>query len=612
MRPEAHGGIGPGELTFRFPWTFPILFSPHDSNTLYTAGNAVFRSTNEGHSWEQISPDLTRNDPTKLGASGGPITKDTSGAEHYCTIATLRECPLEPGVMWSGSDDGLVHVTRDNGGSWENVTPADLPEWSFIRTVEPSPHVAGTVYLAATRYKLDDNTPYLYRTDDYGQTWQAIVGHGETAIPEDDFVRVIRADPARAGLLYVGTETSLYVSTDDGATWERWKSNLPVTPIYDLNVKGSDLVLATHGRSFWIMDDLTPLHQLMDAEKTEGLHLFKPRQAWRILPDLFAPWITNDGKDYWVSLGKAATFHASKDETGQVVRTFLDAGQSGPDGVLVYYTLDDEVLGDEGSTVTLEFLDKDEELVRTIHVQPAGYDDLSDDEKGYDPGPWIVAKPGVCRFVWDLRYEGSHRVLGNKMAGEANLGPLVVPGTYQARLSVTLSSGDNQTMTESFAVVNDPRTDVSRADLDAQLEALLGIRDKVSEAHDGVTAIRSVRRQLEAWRVRADMSDDSEASAGSLIAQLDAIETELIVPGVHEDIFGLNERSRLNEKLASVISIIASADAKPTTQSLEVAAMYSSQIDDQLSRLKDVLEADLADFNALIRQTDLPAVEHDV
>ena len=612
VRPESHGGIGPGELTFRFPWTFPILFSPHDSDILYTAGNVVFRSADEGHSWEQISPDLTRNDPTKLGVSGGPITKDTSGAEHYCTMATLRECPLEPGVIWSGSDDGLVHVTRDNGGSWENVSPPDLPEWSFIRTVEPSPHVAGTVYVAATRYKLDDYTPYLYRTEDYGQTWQTIVGEGDTAIPEDDFVRVIRTDPARAGLLYVGTETGLFVSTDDGATWDRWQSNLPVTPIYDLTLKGSDLVLATHGRSFWIMDDLTPLHQLMDADHTDGVRLFQPRQAWRVLPDLFAPWITDEGKDYWVSLGKAATFHASKDETGQVVRTYLDAGHSGPAGVLVYYMLGDDVLGDEGSTATLEFLATDGEPVRTIHVQPDGYDDLSDDEKGFDPGPWIVLKPGVCRFVWDLRHEGASKVLGNKLAGEANLGPLVVPGTYQARLSVTGSSGDTQSLTQSFEVVNDPRAEVSDSDLDAQLEALLRIRDKISEAHDGVTAIRSVRRQLATWRERADMSDESDSAAASLIAKLDAIETELIVPGEHKDTFGLSERSRLNQKLASVISVVASADAKPTTQSLEVAAMYSSEIDEQLVRLGEVLETDLVEFNALMSEADLPAVGQDV
>lgn len=607
--PESHVGIGPGELAYRFPWTFPILFSPHDPNILYSAGNVVFRTTDEGHSWKQISPDLTRNDASKLAVSGGPITKDSSGAEHYCTIATLRECSLEPGVLWAGSDDGLVHVSRDDGSNWENVTPPELPEWTFIRTIEPSPHTAGTVYMAATRYKLDDNTPYLYRTEDYGQTWQSIVGEGETAMPESDFVRVIRTDPAREGLLYVGTETGLFLSTDDGATWERWQSNLPVTPIYDLTVKGSDLVVATHGRSFWIMDDLTPLHQLMDSEPSDSVRLFQPRHAWRILPSIDAPWVTTEGKDYWVSLGKAATFHADKDETGQVVRTFADAGQSGPAGVVVYYTLGDDGLDDADSAVTLEFLDMDGQVVKAVHPRQDGYAELSDDEKSFDSGPWIVTKPGVCRFVWDLRYEGSTKVLGNKLAGEADVGPLVVPGTYQARLKVVSASGDIHTLTQGFEVVNDPRVEVSLADLRAQLEALLRIRDKISEAHIGVIAMRSVRRQLEAWMMRSDMGDDHLAMAGSLIARLDMIEDELMARGEHKDTFGLNERSRLAEKLASVISIVASADAAPTKQSLEVAAMYSEQIDEQLGLLKEVLETDLAQFNVLMSESDLPAIE---
>ena len=607
--PEAHGGIGPGELKYRFPWTFPILFSPHDSDVLYTAGNVVFRSTDEGHSWEPISPDLTKNDPTKLGVSGGPITKDTSGAEHYCTIATLRECPIEPGVLWSGSDDGLVHVTRDNGANWEDVTPPDLPEWSFIRTVEPSPHTAGTVYVAATRYKLDDTTPYLYRTDDYGQTWSSIVGEGDSGLPGDDFIRVVRTDPARAGLLYVGSETGLYVSTDDGATWDHWHSNLPVTPVYDLTVKGSDLVVATHGRSFWIMDDLTPLHQLMAGEPADGVHLFQPRRAWRVLPDLFAPWITDDGKDYWVSLGKAATFEAGKDETGQVVRTFVDAGQGGPAGVLVYYTIGDAVLADDEAVVTLEFLDADGDVVRTVRPQVDGYDEMSDNDKGFHAGPWIVLKAGVCRFVWDLRHEGSTKVLGNKLAGEANLGPLVVPGTYGARLAVTTSAGDMEVHNQSFEVVNDPRVNVSQDDLRSQQTALLEIRDKISEAHEGVTALRSVRGQLENWTERSNLSDQSSNSAKALIAQLDAIEGELIVPGEHTDTFGLNERSRLNENLASVISVIASADTKPTVQALGVAGEYSTQIDEQLGLLKTVLDVDIAEFNILVRDSDLPAVE---
>lgn len=605
--PEVHDGIGPGDLKVRFPWTYPILFSPHDPGVLYTAGNMVFRSTDQGHSWKPISPDLTRNDASKLAASGGPITKDTSGAEHYCTIATLRECPLEAGVLWAGSDDGLVHVSRDGGETWDDVTPPDLPEWTYVRTVEPSPHQSGTVYVAATRYKLDDNTPYLYRSEDYGVTWESIVGEGDTAIPAHDFVRVIRADPARPGLLYVGTETGIYLSDDDGATWYRWESDLPVTPVYDLTVKGSDLVVATHGRSFWIMDDLTPLHQLMDDASTGGTRLLQPRAVYRILPDLFAPWIKSEGKDYWVSLGKQATFEATIDETGQVRRKFLDAGEAAPMGAVVTYILGDEIA--EGTALSLEIRDPDGELVRTVGTKPEGYDGMEDEEKAFNAGPWITTKTGVNRFVWDLRHAGSTRVRGNKMAAAANQGPLVVPGTYEVRLLVSGPDEESTSWSQTFEVVRDPRVDVSVDDLERQLEALLAIRDKISAAHEAVITIRSVTRQIGAWSSRSDLDEEMRSVADGLTKKLSEIENELIKPGKHEDMFGGQEPARLNEKLASVISVIASADAPPTEQSLQLAAAYSEEIDEQLEKLAELLAKDLAEFNAQMAATDLPAIE---
>ncbi|MGB8362760.1 MAG: glycosyl hydrolase, partial [Acidimicrobiia bacterium] len=605
--PEVHDGIGPVDLEVRFPWTYPILFSPHDPTVLYTAGNIVFRSRDQGHSWEPISPDLTRNDPTKLAVSGGPITKDTSGAEHYCTMSTLRECPIEPGVLWAGSDDGRVHVTRDGGENWVEVTPPDLPEWAFIRTVEPSPHHAGTVYLAATKYKLDDTTPYLYKTEDYGSTWVSITGDGEGAIPDHDFVRVIRTDPAQEGLLYVGTETGLYVSTDDGVTWDRWQANLPVAPIYDLTVKGTDLVLATHGRSFWIMDDLTPLHQLMDDSATAATRLLRPRRAWRLLPDLFWQWIKNEGKDYWVSLGKQATFEAEIDESGQVRRRFLDAGEAAPVGAVVTYVLGDEVGSD--SSVSLEFFDEAGALVRRFGSKPAGYDEMSDDEKAYNAGPWVTSKPGVNRFLWDLRHTGSSRVLGNKTAGEANTGPLVVPGTYEVRLVIEDAGGESTSMSQTFEVVNDPRVEVSQEDLEAQLGALLAIRDKISAAHQAVTTIRSVRAQIDAWTARSDLGQEARASVASMDEKLTGIEGALIRPGKHDDMFGGQTPARLNEKLASLISVMASADAPPTEQSLRLSGRYTGEIDAQLERLGEVLGRDLVEFNELMAEADLPAVE---
>lgn len=605
--PELHGGIGPGELKYRFPWTFPILFSPHDAGVLYTAGNVVFKSTDEGHSWDPISPDLTRNDPEKLAASGGPITKDTSGAEHYCTIATLRESDHEPGVFWAGSDDGLVHVSRDNGATWTDVTPPDLPEWSFIRTVEPSPHDAATVYVAATRYKLDDPAPYLYKSTDYGQTWQSLVGTGDTALPSDDFLRVVRCDPETAGLLYVGTEIGLFTSTDDGATWHRWESNLPVTPIYDLTIKDVDLVVATHGRSFWIMDDLTPLRAIVDSDEIDGAELYPPPRAWRIVPDLFEGFLGGEGKDYMISLGKTAPHIASKDETGQVVRTLLDAGQAAPVGVVIRYVLGNDIV-DDGADLTLSFLDGAGSTIREFRHKPDGYDDLEDDDKALDPGPWITAKAGLNQFRWDLRHAAATKVRGNKLAPEANQGPLVVPGDYEVRLTFRTTSGNERTLTQPLTVVNDPRVETGQEDLNEQLGLLLDIRDRISAAHEGVTRLRSVRDQINTWLAR--VPDGAAAELGSgLVAKLDAVEDELIVPGSHTDTFGLNERSRLNEKIASLISIVASADSKPTSQAVELAARYGAEISTHLDTLDGALETDLPRFNELVRELDLAPVE---
>ena len=711
--PEHHGGIGPGELKYRFGWTFPIRFSPHDPNVLYTGGNRVFRSTDEGQSWEPISPDLTRAAVDKLGPSGGPITLDTSGAEHYCTLYALAESPHEPGVLWAGSDDGPVHLSRDGGRSWRDVTPPDLPEWSFVRTVEPSPHAPGTLYLAATRYKLDDPAPYLYRTADYGGSWQAITGSGDLAIPADDFTRVIRADPHCPGVLYAGTETGLHVSLDDGATWRRWRSNFPVTPVYDLKVEGADLVVATHGRSFWILDDLTPLHQeasgtggglgsdpesgtvpvsgttglgsgagsdgdagpdrgpgsgsgsdptsvshpaagydtvpdsgVAPGSRSAQIGLYAPRRTWRLLPDVMGFITGNDGKDYSIGLGKAATYVASRNDAGQVERRFLDAGEAAPIGAIVYYCLpeglaaDAQAAGkaagpgsaDSGAPATaptapgvltapestasaggpaasfsLAFLDAEGGLIREFRPKPAGHDTLDDEEKALDPGPWMPVRAGVNRFVWNLRYPGATRLRGNKTGEEAERGPLVLPGTFQVRLTV-----GEHTLTESFEVVNDPRSPASLEELREQLDCLLAIRDRISAAYAGVWRIRETAGEVERWCARLSRHGGHEAAleAGKTLCEaLAAVESALVLPGKQTDTFGLNRRVRLNAALASVISIVDSADARPTVQARALAEEYMARIDDELERLDALLDRDLGAFNDLVSEAGLPPVD---
>lgn len=508
-------------------------------------------------------------------------------------------------MLWTGSDDGLVYLSRDGGANWQNVTPSDLPEWSFIRTVEPSPHDPATLYLAATRYKLDDNRPFLYKTNDYGQSWQTIT----TGIPDDDFTRVIRADPNRVGLLYAGTESGLYVSFDDGGMWQRWQSNLPIVPIYDMTVKGTDLVLATHGRSFWIVDDLTLLHQASDAVESKPMHLFQPRRTWRLLPDLFFGWSREEGKVYGVGLAKSAVYLASETETGHVKRQFLDAGEGASLGAMITYSLSEDAVAQatkEDATLALAFLDVDGNLIREFKPKSADYAEWDEKKKSLDPGPWMPVNPGINRFLWDLRYAGATRVAGNKTAGSANHGPLILPGTYQVRLTI----GD-QTLTEAFEVVNDPRSTVSQADLQEQLTLLLQIRDQLSQTHAGVNRLRAIQEQVDGWRKHLAVRDDGQAicqAADELTKKLSAIESELILPGEQDDTFGLNDVVRLNAKLATVIPVVGSADAKPTEQARALAAEYSAQINHELEKLDDLVTGEVGACNRMIQEAAVPAV----
>jgi len=607
--PEEGIGYGPKDMKYRFPWTFPILFSPHDPNVLYTAGNVVFKTTNQGHSWEVMSPDLTRNDPDKLGPSGGPITKDTTGAEHYATLSALVESPLEPGLFWAGSDDGLLHISRDGGQSWQNITPPNLPEWSYIHTIEQSPHHAATAYLAATRYKLDDFQPYLYKTSDYGQSWQNIT----TGIAPNDFTRVIRADPRRPGLLYAGTETGLYVSFDDGAQWQRWESNLPVVPIYDMKVKYNDLIVGTHGRSFWILDDLTPLHQLAGQEPPAGLHLFKPRPAHRQLPDLTSAWFEGEGREYHIGLGAPTIYEQIKTELGLTEKTFWDSGQSAPNGVIVYYTLPNL---EKETAVTLTLLDAAGNTIRQFTPKPGESEEekrkkaKKEETDTQDKGPWLSTTAGANRFVWNLRYPNATKVPGDKTVGATDRqGPLVVPGTYQARLQV----GD-QTLTETFEVLKDPRVTTSQADLEAQFELLRKIRDKLSEIHNTVNAIRDIRRQIEGWeqRLKNQPPEESQAveqAAGALKDNLHQIENKLIVPEAdYSPAKMFDYPARLNVKLAGLVSVVSSADTAPTRQSVAVFEEIAAQADEQLAHWQSLLKTDIVAFNDLVRQTGVPAL----
>jgi photosystem II stability/assembly factor-like uncharacterized protein len=595
--PEMYGGWGAKDLKYRFQWTYPIVLSPHDPNVLYAAGNVLFRSTDEGMSWEAISPDLTRQDATKLEPSGGPIAKDTTGAEHYCTIFAFVESPHAPGVFWVGSDDGLIHLSRDGGQSWDNVTPPELPEWTLISMIEVSPHDAATAYVAATRYKLDDTQPYLYKTNDYGATWQKITA----GIPEHEFTRVIREDPGRRGLLYAGTEMGLYLSFDDGASWQSFQSNLPTVPIYDLVINEHDLVAATHGRSFWVLDDLTPLHQLTGQIGQAPAHLFAPRPTYRLPPPMGYGRQPGPGKNYMLAQGVAATYYEAPTPVGQTQRTFIDAGKNPPDGVLVTYSLGELPAGE----VTLSFLDAQGQLIKRFSSVAA-----NDQSNASSPKePRLPIEAGLNRFVWNLRYPDARRVPGDATTERSLTGPLAPPGMYQVQLSVS-----GQTYTASFELRQDPRISATPGDFEAQFSLLLRLRDKLSDTHDAINQLHSVRQQVEVWGRRTEAAPNGEAAeavglaANAITEKLTAIEEELIQSRARVQQDQLNFPTRLNAKLAGLTSVVASADGAPTQQSYDVFRDLSTRIDHQLIQLQEVLERDVTALNELIRASGIPAI----
>jgi photosystem II stability/assembly factor-like uncharacterized protein len=589
--PEIYYGWAPGQLRYRFQWTFPISLSPHDPTVLYTAGNVVFRSRDEGASWEPISPDLTRADPGTLERSGGPITKDTTGAEHYATVYALAESPLEPGLLWAGSDDGLVHLSRDGGATWQRIALPDLPEWATVMTIAPSRHVRGKAYLAATRYKLDDPRPYLYRTADHGATWQAI-GAG---IPTDDFTRVIREDPVQPGLLYAGTETGVYVSFDDGQAWQPLRRNLPVAPVHDLVIKDGDLVAATHGRSFWILDDLTVLRQLSAGLPDGPIHLLTPGPALHLIPPIHSGMPTGPGKNYMLALGYAGTFTETTTDDGVTTRTFLDSGTNPPAGAVVTYHLREEPIG----PVTLRIRDGDGRLVREFGSEP------STGPNG-KPERRVPTSAGLNRFVWDLRHGGARALPGDVLTERSLAGPVVPPGAYTVELQV----GD-AVRSARFEVHRDPVVRATPEELETACAFLLRLRDRLSEVHEMVIRLREVRGQVEAWMRRAEKHASAatvtEAGRG-LVARLDELEGVLCEPRARTDADVLHFPAPLNAKVAALPSVVATADFPPTRQALDVFATLSAQIDRERDRWQALQDGEVAAFAALVRRLDLPPV----
>jgi photosystem II stability/assembly factor-like uncharacterized protein len=578
-------GAGADVLKYRFQWNFPLLFSPHDPNRLYLAANVLFMSMDEGSSWQIISPDLTRNDKSKQASSGGPITKDNTSIEYYDTIFTVIESPVQAGTIWAGSDDGLVHVTRDGGKNWVNVTPpaSMMPEWIQINSIDASPHDAGTAYVAATMYKFDDNKPYLYRTTDYGKTWKKITN----GIPDTAFTRVIREDPNKRGLLYAGTETGMYVSFDNGDHWQSFQLNLPIVPITDLAIqkREKELVVATQGRSFWILDDLPLLHQMMDnggLSAAGQTRLYEPKESYR-MPGFGFP------------IGPTTTL-----------------GQNPANGVVVYYSLKAKPTSD----VDLEFLDSAGKSIRKFTAkanqkgegaaapapQPGGEGFFG----GGGGAPPVPTDVGLNRFVWDTRYPDAVRFPGMILWAGETRGPKLAPGKYQVKLTV-----DGKSYTQPFEIKSDPRVTTTAADYAKQLELNLKIRDKLTETHNAIIQIRDVRKQVEDLLKRLAGQPNFKVinDAGTALNKnLTAIEEALYQTKNQSSQDPLNFPIRLNNKLAALGGVVASAESAPTAQSYGVYDEVVGQIDAQLQKFAQLMRTDVPAFNQLVKDQNIPAV----
>jgi photosystem II stability/assembly factor-like uncharacterized protein len=584
-------GWGAGDLKYRFQWNFPIVFSPHDPNTLYAGANVLFRSTNEGQSWEAISPDLTRNDKSKQGASGGPITKDNTSIEYYDTIFTVMESPVQAGTIWSGSDDGMVYLTRDGGKNWSNVTPPKdiMPEWIQINSLDASPFQPATAYVAATMYKSDDYKPYLYKTSDYGKSWKKITN----GIPDGAFTRVVREDPNKRGLLYAGTETGMYVSFDDGANWQSMQLNLPVVPVTDLAIhkREKELVAATQGRAFWIFDDLPALHQMMDAggfKAVNDAHLFKPKDAYRM----------PGGGGF--QLPPTATI-----------------GKNPASGVVVYYSLKAKPTTD----LVLEFLDANSKSIKKFTTRlprsggpqgqaPTEQAQAPAGEEGGFFGGGAPARAttdiGLNRFVWDLRYPDPVRFPGMVLWAGETRGPRVVPGNYQVKLTV-----DSSTMTETFEVKPDPRLTTTAAEYAKQLDLSLKIRDKLSETHNAIIQIRDVKKQVDdlVKRLAGQSNAKPIADAGvALNKKLTEVEEALYQTRNQSSQDPLNFPIRLNNKLAALGGVVSRSETPPNEQSFAVYDEVVAQINAQLEKLTQIMKTDVPAFNQLVRDQNIPAI----
>lgn len=611
--PEPSDGWGAESVRHRFNWSTPVALSPHDPGVLYVCGERVFRSTDEGQTYEPISPDLSRNDRTKMGRAGGPVTYDSAGTDYYGTIMAFAESPLQQGILWAGTDDGLLHVSHDNGATWANVTPPGLPAWANVNTIEVSPWDVGGAYVAASNQKQDDLRPLLYRTTDYGATWTAIT----TGIPDDEFCRTIRCDPARRGLLYAGSEGGVWLSLDDGAAWRPFAQNMPAVTVYDLQVKNGDLIAATHGRGLWILDDLTPLHILAAETLDAPAHLFPPRPTTRVTRAVFGisslialayPHAADNPPagvmlHFWLrnTLPKGDLTLTIRNPNGELIEEYRSRVQRS--GVRLLGPLRSRL---RGSTAVQERRGPGEEdgSVRVGVLPPEMQ------EAPHDFGR-LTTRPGLNRFVWDMLYPGAAELPGYNGAGLTT--PIALPGTYIADLEI----GD-ETYTTTFEIVRDPRMKATEADLRAQFDLIVKVRDSVTLAHETIKIIKPLQLRLySAYGLLIDsffsttIFDEAELLYYNCDAALSWIQDALHNPALHDhagEQEDLNSPYGLSEKMGKFGYWVAKADVTPTRQMYQVYAHLAAGIREQVARLHEIVRTDLAALNAQLAAAGLPTV----
>ena len=541
---------------YRYTWTMPILFSPHDPNELYHSSQFLFRSTDGGHSWQTISPDLTRNDKSKQQDSGGPITKDQASIEFYDLIFTVAESPKQKGVIWVGTDDGLIQLTTDDGKSWSNVTPKGLPEWAMVSLIEPSPFDAGTAYAAVDAHKLDNYKPYIFKTTDSGKTWTSIT----TGLPGNSYVHAVREDPKRKGLLYAGTETGIWVSFDDGARWQSLQLDLPTTPIHDLIIHDNDLVVATHGRAFWSLENIDPLRQMKPGIMNDDARLFAPSTVLR-------------------------------SRVGHSKRRREPSGENPAVGAPLYYYLKEE----SKETAKLEILDAQGKVIRTYTSEEKATEEAPEEGDKEDEAEHIPVKAGPNVFAWDLRYEPPTKIPAAIYDEGEPVGPLVMPGSYQARLTVK-----GKTSTAPIEVKIDPRLKSSTEDLQKQFDLMMKMRDRQEQMNRAILAIRDLRVQLNLVEKRWGSKDNAKAVIEQSVAlrkKIGAIEDELIQVNSKASEDELNYPTKMNSWLGYLQAAVDSADAPPTEGELAVFADLNQKLDGHLAKWHEILSTDVPAIN---------------